>query len=39
MLDWPAISPDLNPIEHCWAFLKDHLNEYYPELASQGESE
>ena len=18
---WPAISPDLNPVEHCWAWL------------------
>ena len=39
LLDWPAVSPDLNPIEHCWAFLKDHLNEHYLELEGQGEGE
>lgn len=21
ILDWPAICPDLNPVEHCWAML------------------
>lgn len=23
--DWPAQSPDLNPIEHCWAWMKHKL--------------
>jgi len=39
VLAWSSVSPDLNPIEYCWAFFKDYLNEHYPGLTSQGESE
>lgn len=26
---WPPFSPDLNPIEHCWNWMKDFIQEKY----------
>ncbi len=27
LIDWPGNSPDLNPIENCWAWMKDQLTD------------
>lgn len=29
-IDWPPKSPDLNPIEHCWRFIKQRLRNRKP---------
>lgn len=31
IISWPALSPDLNPIETVWNKLKDWLGQHYPD--------
>ncbi len=38
-LEWPAICPDLNPIEHMWWALKKTVHKLHPELITIGKSE
>lgn len=33
-IEWPAHSPDMNPIEHVWALMKRRQYQMYPDLWS-----
>ena len=37
VLPWPSLSPDLNPIEHVWDYIRRHLNEMDPHVQSWDE--
>ena len=37
VLPWPSLNPDLNPIEHVWDYIRQHLNEMDPRVQSLDE--
>jgi len=39
MVDHPPFSPDMNPIEHLWWHLKNHVLRLHPELNNMGKGE
>ena len=39
VIDWPAHSPDMNPIEHVWKKMKEILNRDFPELSNLGRNQ
>ena len=38
VLDWPGNSPDLNPIENCWSFIKRKLQNCETSVPRLGEA-
>jgi transposase len=39
VIDWPPYSPDLNPIEHVWNWMKDYIQKHYPGKLSRAQLE
>jgi transposase len=36
-IPWPAMSPDMNPIEHAWDFIGRKINQRNPKCQNIGE--
>jgi hypothetical protein len=38
-INWPAYSPDLNPMKHLWSHLKTRMSKFYPQYNNYNEAE